>query len=304
MLCLMPLDESGRHPSSGPGWYGVDDWEPFVALPEVDVFSTDPYWIHRHGGDWEYFEQNTQKAIDLSRRYQKPCQIWVQSIWIPPNREPDVKRSLLAAAEMGADMLAVWSFLGEPGGTAYDRGGDPALGMANGGRGVSGTCRRKVAMAVAQPNILLITTDQQRYDASGGAGPSFLRTPHYDRLRYEGVEFTSGYTDDPVCVPSRMGIMTGKQVFSHGMTGNGITSKILGREGTLPWYLRELGYQTIAIGKMHFGPERAYGTVSTRWSFLMTTIARCAIRAMTSSRCGTGSARTNSIPVWPPCRKP
>ena len=88
-------------------------------------------------------------------------------------------------------------------------------------------------MALAQPNILLITTDQQRYDASGGAGPSFLRTPHYDRLRYEGVEFTSGYTDDPVCVPSRMGIMTGKQVFTHGMSGNGITSKILGREGTL-----------------------------------------------------------------------
>ena len=127
VLCLMPLDESGRHPSSGPGWYGVDDWEPFVALPEVDVFSTDPYWIHRHGGDWEYFEQNTQKAIDLSHKYKKPCQIWVQSIWIPPNREPDVKRSLLAAAEMGADMLAVWSFLGEPGGTAYARGGDPAL---------------------------------------------------------------------------------------------------------------------------------------------------------------------------------
>ncbi len=112
-------------------------------------------------------------------------------------------------------------------------------------------------MSAAQPNILLITTDQQRYDASGGAGPSFLRTPHYDRLRYEGVTFTSGYSDDPVCVPSRMGIMTGKQVFTHGMSGNGITSKILGREGTLPWHLRELGYQTIAIGKMHFGPERA-----------------------------------------------
>ena len=127
VLCLMPLDESGRDPSSGPGWYGVDDWEPFVALPEVDVFSTDPYWIHRHGGDWEYFEQNTQKAIDLSHKYKKPCQIWVQSIWIPPNREPDVKRSLLAAAEMGADMLALWSFLGEPGGTAYHHGGDPAL---------------------------------------------------------------------------------------------------------------------------------------------------------------------------------
>jgi arylsulfatase A-like enzyme len=112
-------------------------------------------------------------------------------------------------------------------------------------------------MAAEQPNILLITTDQQRYDAAGGAGPDFLRTPHYDRLRYEGIEFTRAYTDCAVCVPSRMGIMTGKQVFSHGMSGNGVSSKILGREGTLPWYLREQGYQTIAIGKMHFGPERA-----------------------------------------------
>lgn len=131
VLCLMPLDESGNHPSSGPGWYGVDDWEPFVAVPEVDVFSTDPYWIHRHGGDWDYFTENTRKAIDLSHKYDKPCQIWVQSIWIPPNKEPEVKRTILAAAEMGADMLAVWSFLGEPGGTLYDWGGDPALAWQN-----------------------------------------------------------------------------------------------------------------------------------------------------------------------------
>jgi arylsulfatase len=108
-----------------------------------------------------------------------------------------------------------------------------------------------------QPNILLVTTDQQRYDASGGAGPSFLRTPHYDNLRREGITFTSAYADCPICVPSRVSIMTGKSAFAHGMTGNGLTTRVMGRRGTLPACLGELGYQTAAIGKMHFGPQRA-----------------------------------------------
>jgi arylsulfatase A-like enzyme len=111
--------------------------------------------------------------------------------------------------------------------------------------------------AATKPNILLITTDQQRYDTTGPAAPSFLRTPHLDQLTREGVAFTSAYADCPICVPSRVSIMTGKYVTTHGMTTNGLTSSVMGREGTLPWRLRELGYQTAAIGKMHFGPQRA-----------------------------------------------
>ncbi len=108
-----------------------------------------------------------------------------------------------------------------------------------------------------QPNILLVTTDQQRYDASGGAGPSFLRTPHYDNLRREGITFTSAYADCPICVPSRVSIMTGKSAFAHGMTVNGQTTGVIGRHDSLPACLREAGYQTAAIGKMHFTPQRA-----------------------------------------------
>ena len=108
-----------------------------------------------------------------------------------------------------------------------------------------------------QPNILLITTDQQRYDAAGDAAPAFLRTPHYDHLCREGVQFSSARADCPICVPARVSIMTGKTVFGHGMEGNGNTTEAMGREGTLPALLRECGYQTAAIGKMHFGPMRS-----------------------------------------------
>ncbi|HNT35428.1 MAG TPA: sulfatase-like hydrolase/transferase, partial [bacterium] len=112
-------------------------------------------------------------------------------------------------------------------------------------------------MSQEKPNILLITADQQRFDTAGSAGPSFMRTPHFDHLCNEGVCFTSAYADCPLCVPSRVTIMTGQSVFTHGMYGNGSSSKVLVREQTLPSYLRQLGYQTAAIGKMHFTPQRA-----------------------------------------------
>jgi len=59
-----------------------------------------------------------------------------------------------------------------------------------------------------------------------------------------------------MCVPARTSIMTGKTVFGHGMYVNGRSSTVMGREGTLPTLLHDLGYQTAAIGKMHFSPER------------------------------------------------
>ena len=107
-----------------------------------------------------------------------------------------------------------------------------------------------------RPNILLIVTDQQRFDAAGNAGPSFLRTPHFDQLQREGVNFASAYAQCPICVPSRTSILTGKSVFAHGMNDNGLTSRAAGREGTLPSCMKELGYQTAAIGWMRHGPQR------------------------------------------------
>jgi arylsulfatase A-like enzyme len=111
-------------------------------------------------------------------------------------------------------------------------------------------------MPAQAPNLLLITTDRQRFDTVPPGAPSFLRTPHYDHLCREGIQFAAAYADCSICVPARVSIMTGKHVFTHGMFNNGPTSRVMGREGTLPSLLRALGYQTIAVGKMHFGPQR------------------------------------------------
>lgn len=82
-------------------------------------------------------------------------------------------------------------------------------------------------------------------------------TPHYDLLCREGIHFSRAYAESPLCVPSRVSIMTGSSVFTHGMLGNGETSDVIDREQSLPSRLHVLGYHTVAIGKMHFGPQRA-----------------------------------------------
>jgi len=122
ILCMMPWS---RGTNSNRGWYGILDWEPFIQIPEMDVFATDPYWIH--GGGWNYFTDNTREAVELCGKYKKPCQLWVQAVWIKPGKEPEVKRTILEAAKMGADMIAVWSYKAEPGAHVLDFGGDHKL---------------------------------------------------------------------------------------------------------------------------------------------------------------------------------
>ena len=114
-----------------------------------------------------------------------------------------------------------------------------------------------------RPHVVLITTDQQRFDTTGPAAPRWLRTPHLDHLAREGVSFSRAYADCPVCIPSRISIMTGTQGFTHGMLGNGKLpdgTLPIDPARSLPARMRALGYQTVAIGKMHFEPQRArYG---------------------------------------------
>ena len=91
----------------------------------------------------------------------------------------------------------------------------------------------------------------------GKAAPGFLRSPHYHHLAGEGIEFAQARSASPVCVATRMSIMTGQTPFTHGMFHNGKSSDLLESRGTLPALLGELGYHTQAIGKMHFQPQRA-----------------------------------------------
>jgi len=107
-----------------------------------------------------------------------------------------------------------------------------------------------------KPNILLITTDQQRFDTVSADRPDFLRVPHLTQLAADGVTFTRAYADCPICVPGRAAIMTGQSAFRHGMGTNDRTCAYFDEKNTLPTLLRQAGYQTFLVGKAHFYPQR------------------------------------------------
>src|SRR5215203_6489468 len=75
-------------------------------------------------------------------------------------------------------------------------------------------------MAMSQPNILLVHSDQHRYDCCGAAGHPVIQTPNLDRLASEGVLFSQAYTPIPVCTPSRASLLTGCWPSRHGFIAN------------------------------------------------------------------------------------
>lgn len=100
-----------------------------------------------------------------------------------------------------------------------------------------------------RPNILLVYTDQQRYDTIGALGNEVIRTPNLDRLVGEGVAFTHATTPSPVCMPARWSLYTGQWTTTHRCYSNhhpGI------RPATdLPRLLRGAGYRVGLSGKNH-----------------------------------------------------
>lgn len=111
-----------------------------------------------------------------------------------------------------------------------------------------------------RPNIILITTDQQRFDTICALGNQHIHTPHLNWLVDDGICFTRCYADCPICIPSRATIMTGRAGYATGLEANTDAVKPMRDNPTLPGLLTAAGYQTRAQGKMHFEPMRCnYG---------------------------------------------
>jgi len=104
-----------------------------------------------------------------------------------------------------------------------------------------------------RPNILILYTDQQRWDALGVNGNTDIQTPNLDRLAAEGVNFDHYFVQNPVCMPSRASFLTGQYPSTRGITHMGVP---LPQETiTLPRLLRPYGYRSANIGKLHFLPH-------------------------------------------------
>jgi arylsulfatase A-like enzyme len=97
-------------------------------------------------------------------------------------------------------------------------------------------------------NVVFFITDQQRADHLGCSGNEVLQTPNIDKLASEGVRFTNAYVANPTCMPNRCSIMTGQYPNTCIRTfGVNLPEDL----PTFPETMREQGYTTKAIGKMH-----------------------------------------------------
>jgi len=104
-------------------------------------------------------------------------------------------------------------------------------------------------MSLSSPNVLFIITDQQRADHVGFMGNSVVRTPNIDRIAKKGRVFDNAWVSNPVCMPNRSTIMTGRMPTAHGVIFN---------DRSLDWgantfvrQFRAAGYETGLIGKSH-----------------------------------------------------
>ena len=104
-------------------------------------------------------------------------------------------------------------------------------------------------MADTPYNFLLIMTDQQRADHLRCYGNTVLATPNLDRIAAGGVRFERFYVANPVCMPNRATLMTGRLPSNHGVRHNGLP--LHPRSNTFVHLLRNAGYRTAMVGKSH-----------------------------------------------------
>lgn len=102
-----------------------------------------------------------------------------------------------------------------------------------------------------QPNIIFIISDQMRADAMGVAGNPTINTPHLDKMANEGAMFTQAFVNNPVCLPSRISMFSGKYPNETGVLVNFHHGSWLPFQNSMPWYLRQAGYYLGFVGKNH-----------------------------------------------------
>jgi choline-sulfatase len=104
-----------------------------------------------------------------------------------------------------------------------------------------------------KPNILLLMTDQQRWDAMSCSG-DWVRTPHMDSIAAEGVRFTNCVANSPVCIPTRLSLATGLYPHNTGVWNNG-HHQMAADQPTWMQAVRAAGYRTSLFGKTHLHPH-------------------------------------------------
>jgi arylsulfatase A len=114
--------------------------------------------------------------------------------------------------------------------------------------------------AADQPNFVVIFCDDLGYGDLSCFGHPTIKTPNLDQMASEGQKWTNFYVAACVCTPSRAGLMTGRYPIRNGMCSDkrrvlfpDSAKGLPQSEITIARALKELGYQTAAVGKWHLG---------------------------------------------------
>ncbi|WGY46643.1 sulfatase [Vibrio sp. ABG19] len=103
----------------------------------------------------------------------------------------------------------------------------------------------------AQPNIVYIIVDDQRFDALGFMNPVAV-TPNMDKMAANGVHFKNAFVTSSLSSPSRASVLTGMYSHNHGIVDNN-PNPVAEKLNYFPQELKKAGYQTGFFGKWHFG---------------------------------------------------
>ncbi len=109
-----------------------------------------------------------------------------------------------------------------------------------------------------RPNILILMTDQQRFDTIKYAGAEHMYTPQLDRLAASGRLYTHAFTPVPDGMAARHNMLTGLTGKTHGYTEYNRNFGMPGWIYTYPQLLSDHGYETVSVGKNQFVPPRRH----------------------------------------------
>ncbi len=109
-------------------------------------------------------------------------------------------------------------------------------------------------MKKRKPNVIVFFTDQQRWDTSSIYGNTMDLTPNYDRMALEGTHCYNAFTCQPVCLPARSCLQTGKYASQMDIYNNG--GELPKGSLTLGHCFKDAGYKTAYMGKWHMCHEQ------------------------------------------------